>query len=194
MVVEGCRGRRTIPTSSVLLRITWCDSTRDRQHGGRFARSSVTPTPMTFRRHRARSPHTPAQPVQRPRPTAPRPPRRRNHSGDDLAWFRADGLTGALAPLRRPDARCAGPSSAASARRHRAPGCSYASTHTPFAELAVAAVAVRTFAIGKGVLRYSERPVSHDTTFRMLADVRGAVVARLGRIAPAGVPGWSAVT
>lgn len=64
-----------------------------------------------------------------------------------------------------------------------------ASTRTPFAELAVAAVAVRTFAIGKGVLRYSERLVSHDATFRMLADVRARVVARLGRIAPAGVPG-----
>lgn len=64
-----------------------------------------------------------------------------------------------------------------------------ASTRTPFAELAVAAVAVRTFAIGKGVLRYSERLVSHDATFRMLADVRATVVARLGRIAPAGVRG-----
>lgn len=64
-----------------------------------------------------------------------------------------------------------------------------ASEGTAFAELAVAAVAVRTFAIGKGVLRYGERLVSHDTTFRLLADVRGSVVARLGRIAPAGVPG-----
>ncbi|MCO5304688.1 MAG: ATP-binding cassette domain-containing protein, partial [Microthrixaceae bacterium] len=64
-----------------------------------------------------------------------------------------------------------------------------ASTRTPFAELAVAAVAVRAFAIGKGLLRYSERLVSHDTTFRMLADIRGAVVTRLGRVAPAGVPG-----
>ena len=64
-----------------------------------------------------------------------------------------------------------------------------ASMGTAFAELAVAAVLIRVFAIGKGLLRYSERLVSHDATFRMLADVRGAVVARLGRIAPAGVPG-----
>lgn len=64
-----------------------------------------------------------------------------------------------------------------------------ASMGTAFAELAVAAVLIRVFAIGKGLLRYSERLVSHDATFRMLADVRGVVVARLGRIAPAGVPG-----
>lgn len=113
----------------------------------------------------------------------------RNHSGDDLAWFRqmarpvrwrlfAGRTLAVLTEL------CSiGLAATATWMLVRA------STHTPFAELAVAAVAVRTFAIGKGVLRYSERLVSHDTTFRMLADVRGAVVARLGRIAPAGVPG-----
>ncbi|MBX7158812.1 MAG: thiol reductant ABC exporter subunit CydD [Acidimicrobiia bacterium] len=57
-----------------------------------------------------------------------------------------------------------------------------------FSDLALAAVAVRAFALGKGLLRYCERLVSHDAVFRAIADVRGAVVERLGRIAPGGVP------
>jgi ATP-binding cassette subfamily C protein CydCD len=64
-----------------------------------------------------------------------------------------------------------------------------ASQGPSFADLAVAAVAVRAFGLGKGILRYVERLVSHDAVFRLLADVRGAVVGRLGQVAPAGVPG-----
>ncbi len=64
-----------------------------------------------------------------------------------------------------------------------------ASQGPSFADLAIAAVAVRAFGLGKGLFRYAERLVSHDAVFRLLADVRGAVVARLGQIAPAGVPG-----
>jgi ATP-binding cassette subfamily C protein CydCD len=64
-----------------------------------------------------------------------------------------------------------------------------ASQRPSFADLAVAAVAVRAFGLGKGILRYGERMVSHDAVFRLLADVRGEVVGRLGQVAPAGVPG-----
>ena len=64
-----------------------------------------------------------------------------------------------------------------------------ASQGPSFADLAVAAVGVRAFGLAKGVLRYTERLVSHDAVFRLLADVRGAVVGRLGEVAPAGVPG-----
>lgn len=60
-----------------------------------------------------------------------------------------------------------------------------------FEALAVAAVAVRTFGIGRGVLRYVERLVSHDTTFRLLAEVRAEVVQRLAVLSPAGLPRWS---
>lgn len=60
-----------------------------------------------------------------------------------------------------------------------------------FEALAVAAVAVRTFGIGRGVLRYVERLVSHDTTFRLLASARAEVVERLARLSPAGLPRWS---
>lgn len=66
-----------------------------------------------------------------------------------------------------------------------------ASEQPLFAELAVAAVGVRAFAVAKGLLRYSERLASHDATFRVLADVRGLVVDRLGRVVPAGLGGRS---
>ena len=57
-----------------------------------------------------------------------------------------------------------------------------------FADLAVAAVGVRAFALGKGVLRYGERLTSHDATLRLLADLRATVIARLARLAPTGLP------
>ncbi len=57
-----------------------------------------------------------------------------------------------------------------------------------FADLAVAAVGVRAFGLGKGVLRYAERLASHDATLRLLADLRAMVVARLARLAPTGLP------
>jgi ATP-binding cassette subfamily C protein CydCD len=57
-----------------------------------------------------------------------------------------------------------------------------------FAALAVAAVAVRAFGLGKGVLRYAERVTSHDATFRVLAELRATVVGRLARLAPTGLP------
>ena len=60
-----------------------------------------------------------------------------------------------------------------------------------FADLAMAAVAVRAFALGKGVLRYAERLASHDATLRLLADLRATVVARLTRLSPTGLPDGS---
>jgi ATP-binding cassette subfamily C protein CydCD len=57
-----------------------------------------------------------------------------------------------------------------------------------FADLAVAAVAVRAFGVGKGALRYGERLASHDATLRLLAGLRARVVARLARLAPTGLP------
>lgn len=56
-----------------------------------------------------------------------------------------------------------------------------------FAALAVAAVAVRAFGLGKGVLRYGERLASHDATIRLLADLRATVVGRLAHLSPTGL-------
>ncbi|WCO66552.1 thiol reductant ABC exporter subunit CydD [Iamia majanohamensis] len=56
-----------------------------------------------------------------------------------------------------------------------------------FASLAVAAVAVRAFGLGKGVLRYGERLASHDATLLLLADLRATVVRRLARLSPTGL-------
>jgi ATP-binding cassette subfamily C protein CydCD len=63
-----------------------------------------------------------------------------------------------------------------------------AGQHPSFADLALVAVAVRAFGVGKGAFRYAERLASHDAALRRLAAVRAAVVAHLARLVPAGVP------
>ena len=63
---------------------------------------------------------------------------------------------------------------------------SRAAQHPPVLELTVAAVGVRFFGISRGVARYGERLLSHDATFRVLADVRAKVFAALVPLAPAG--------
>ncbi len=57
-----------------------------------------------------------------------------------------------------------------------------------FSELAVVAVAVRAFGLGRGVFRYAERLSSHDTALRQLASLRALVVERVARLVPAGLP------
>ena len=53
------------------------------------------------------------------------------------------------------------------------------------AELGVAVVSVRFFGIARGVFRYLERLVSHDTTFRLLASLRLRFYQALEPLAPA---------
>jgi thiol reductant ABC exporter CydC subunit len=67
---------------------------------------------------------------------------------------------------------------------------SRAAQHPPVLLLMVAIVAVRAFGIARGVFRYLERLVSHDATFRILADLRAAVYQRLERLAPTGLPAF----
>jgi len=67
---------------------------------------------------------------------------------------------------------------------------SRASQQPPVLELAVAVTAVRAFGLGRGVLRYAERLVGHDATFRILASLRSRVYARLERLGPAGLPAF----
>ncbi|NCT90578.1 thiol reductant ABC exporter subunit CydC [Cellulomonas sp. APG4] len=61
-----------------------------------------------------------------------------------------------------------------------------ASQMPPVLHLSVAAVAVRTFGISRGLLRYLERLVSHDLALRGMAHLRTEVYRRLadGRTAP----------
>ncbi len=61
-----------------------------------------------------------------------------------------------------------------------------AAERPPVLHLMVAIVAVRTFGIGRGVLRYAERLVAHDASFRVLTDLRVAVVRRWARLSPGG--------
>jgi len=57
------------------------------------------------------------------------------------------------------------------------------------AALQVAIVGVRTFGIGRAALRYCERWVSHDTTLRLLAEVRVTVYRAIEPLAPARLMG-----
>jgi thiol reductant ABC exporter CydC subunit len=62
-----------------------------------------------------------------------------------------------------------------------------ASQHPNIVAISVAVVAVRGLSVGRGVFRYAERLASHDVAFRILADMRAKVYARLERLAPAGL-------
>ena len=61
---------------------------------------------------------------------------------------------------------------------------SRASQHPPVLHLMVAIVAVRTFGLARGLLRYGERLTGHDASFRTLGDLRVATVERLERVLP----------
>jgi ATP-binding cassette subfamily C protein CydCD len=61
---------------------------------------------------------------------------------------------------------------------------STAALHPPVLTLMVAIVAVRTFGLAKGVLRYAERLLSHDVALRALADLRVRVWTALVRLGP----------
>ncbi|CAJ1510739.1 thiol reductant ABC exporter subunit CydC [[Mycobacterium] holstebronense] len=51
----------------------------------------------------------------------------------------------------------------------------------PVLDLSIAVVAVRTFAISRGVLHYCERLVSHDAALRAAGSARGGLYRRLAR-------------
>ena len=64
---------------------------------------------------------------------------------------------------------------------------SHAALHPPVLHLMVAIVAVRAFGLGRGVLRYAERLLSHDAALRVLAGLRVRLFTHLERLAPAGL-------
>ena len=64
---------------------------------------------------------------------------------------------------------------------------SRASQQPSIADLGLAIVAVRFFALSRGLFRYGERLVGHDAAFRILADVRTRIYERLERLAPCGL-------
>ncbi|MEI7443034.1 MAG: thiol reductant ABC exporter subunit CydC [Actinomycetes bacterium] len=61
---------------------------------------------------------------------------------------------------------------------------SRASQQPPVLTLEIAIVAVRTFALGRAVLRYAERLISHDVTFRALAAIRVAIFSKIETLVP----------
>jgi thiol reductant ABC exporter CydC subunit len=62
-----------------------------------------------------------------------------------------------------------------------------ASQHPGILAISVAVVAVRALSVGRGVSRYLERLASHDVAFRVLAQVRVTIWARLEALAPGGI-------
>ena len=60
-----------------------------------------------------------------------------------------------------------------------------AALHPAIAELQIAIVGVRFFGISRGLLRYAERLVSHDVTFRILAWLRTWFYTAIEPLAPA---------
>jgi thiol reductant ABC exporter CydC subunit len=56
--------------------------------------------------------------------------------------------------------------------------------------LGAAIIGVRFFAVSRGLSRYGERLVGHDTALRVLADLRVRVYQRLEALAPAGLPAF----
>ena len=64
-----------------------------------------------------------------------------------------------------------------------------ASQMPPVLQLSVATVAVRAFGIGRGVLRYTERLVSHDLALRGMTTLRTTLYERLATGSPAAVLG-----
>ena len=62
-----------------------------------------------------------------------------------------------------------------------------ASQHPSIIAISVAVVAVRGLSVGRAVFRYLERLGTHDTAFRVLAEVRTSIYRRLERLAPAGL-------
>jgi ATP-binding cassette subfamily C protein CydC len=64
---------------------------------------------------------------------------------------------------------------------------SAAALQPSIAALQVAIVGVRFFGLSRGVFRYLERLVSHETNFRILAILRQWFYGRLERLAPAGL-------
>ncbi|HID37896.1 MAG TPA: thiol reductant ABC exporter subunit CydC [Calditrichaeota bacterium] len=62
-----------------------------------------------------------------------------------------------------------------------------AALHPSIADLQVGIVGVRFFGISRGVFRYLERLISHETTFRLLAKFREWFYSALEPLAPAGL-------
>jgi thiol reductant ABC exporter CydC subunit len=65
---------------------------------------------------------------------------------------------------------------------------SRAAQQPPILTLTVAIVSVRAFGIARALLRYGERLTSHDTAFRLLADLRVRFFARLAPLVPGDLP------
>jgi len=135
----------------------------------------------------------PVAPTGRPVPMAPAPPAWRAPSGHTATRSSAGALRWSLTTARGQWGRLA----LAAGLGALALGCGVALTATsawlisaaalqpPVLALMVAIVAVRAFGLGKGVLRYAERLLSHDAALRAGAALRERIWHALVRLGPA---------
>ncbi|MFJ9952607.1 thiol reductant ABC exporter subunit CydC [Kitasatospora sp. NPDC091207] len=65
-----------------------------------------------------------------------------------------------------------------------------AAEQPPISAVALAVVAVRALALGRGTLRYADRLLGHDGALRAVADFRAQVYEALVPLAPAGTPAF----
>lgn len=65
-----------------------------------------------------------------------------------------------------------------------------AAEQPPVSAVALAVVAVRALALGRGTLRYADRLLGHDGALRAVADFRARVYEALVPLAPAGTPAF----
>lgn len=65
-----------------------------------------------------------------------------------------------------------------------------AAEQPPISAVALAVVAVRALALGRGTLRYADRLLGHDGALRAVADFRARVYEALVPLAPAGTPAF----
>ena len=173
-------GRTTILISHRAEVLARCDRVIELPAPARPAVRAATGSPRPAPQERGR-----AAVLGSPRPTPSPPAPMRGGAGGGLRWSlraaRPERGRLALAALLGAGALGSGVALTATS----AWLISTAALHPPVLTLMVAIVAVRTFGLGKGVLRYAERLVSHDAALRAGTELRVRIWTALVRIGPA---------
>ncbi|WP_216215254.1 thiol reductant ABC exporter subunit CydD [Amycolatopsis aidingensis] len=168
------RGRTAVVVSHRGEVLDRCDRTV-RLPGAAPERGATAPAPPAATPAPGPAEPAPGEPVQRPAVS----------SGHARRWLRI-----AIRPyrLRLGMACLAGAAALASGVALTATSAwliASAALQPPVLSLMVAIVAVRTFGLAKGVLRYLERLLAHDVALRALTELRVKVWAALVRVGPA---------
>ena len=166
-------------------RATWTALTAERTRSGRTVQPTAAKRELRYTRARHRPPPTTPPPSTAPLPMPAAPPSAGGGCGS-CRWrsprFAAGVLVSALATL-----------SAAALSGISGWLIVWAAAQPPIMYLMVLIVGVRAFGVGRSVLRYSERLLTHDAAFRWAARLRlklwdalGGNVRHWGRLTRSG--------